>query len=62
MAGFSYITGTIPYVLEFLRERMMESAIFRQVWEPDGPIDSMSMRRQKAQFDFVNETIFQPFD
>jgi hypothetical protein len=32
-AGFSYSTGAIPYVLEFSRERMMESAGFLRVWE-----------------------------
>jgi hypothetical protein len=41
---------------------MMESAGFRQVWELDGPLESLSMRRQKAQFGFVNEIRFQPFD
>jgi hypothetical protein len=61
-AGFSYSTGDIPYVLEFSRERMMENAGFRQVWELDVPLESMSMRRQKAQFRFVNETSFQPFN
>jgi hypothetical protein len=61
-AGFSYSIGAIPYVLEFSRERMMESAGRRQVWELDIPLESLSIRRQKAQFGFVNETSFQPFD
>jgi hypothetical protein len=61
-AGFSYSTGAIPYVLESSRERMMESAGFRQVWELDVPLESLSMHRQKVQFGFVNETSFQPFD
>jgi hypothetical protein len=41
---------------------MMESAGFRQVWELDVPLESLSMRRQKAQFSFVNETNFQTLD
>jgi hypothetical protein len=41
---------------------MMESAGFRQIWEFDVPLESLSMRMQKAQFDFVNETNFQPFN
>jgi hypothetical protein len=41
---------------------MMERAGFRQVWELDVPLESLSMRRQEAQFGFVNETNFQPFD
>jgi hypothetical protein len=61
-AGFSYSTGAIPYVLEFSRERMLESAGFRQVWELDVRLESLSMRRQKAQFGFVNETSYQSFD
>jgi hypothetical protein len=61
-AGFSYSPGAIAYVLEFSRERMMESAGFRQVWELDVPLESLSMRGQKAQFGFVNEISFQPFD
>jgi hypothetical protein len=61
-AGSSYSIGAIPYVLEFSRERMIESAGSRQVWEFDIPLESLSMRRQKAQFGFVNETSCQPFD
>jgi hypothetical protein len=56
-----YGTGAIPYVFEFSRELMMETADFRQVWELDVPLESLSMRRQKAQFGFANETNFQPF-
>jgi hypothetical protein len=41
---------------------MMESAGFRHVWELDVRLESVSMRRQKARFGFVNETSFQPFD
>jgi hypothetical protein len=40
----------------------MESTGFRQVWELDVHLESLSMGRQKAQFGFVNETNFQPFD
>jgi hypothetical protein len=61
-AGFSYSRGAIPYVLEFSRECMMESAGFRRVWEHDVPLESLSMRRQKRQFSLVNETSIQPFD
>jgi hypothetical protein len=61
-AEFSYSTGVIPYILEFSRERMMESGGFRQVWELDVPLESLLMRKQKAQLGFVNETSFQPFD
>jgi hypothetical protein len=46
-AEFSYRTAAIPYVLEFSRGRMMESAGFRQVLELDIPLESRSMRRQK---------------
>jgi hypothetical protein len=62
MARFSYSTGAIPYVLEFSRERMMESAGFRQVWELNIPLEILSMRRQKAEFGLGNETSFQPFN
>jgi hypothetical protein len=41
---------------------MMESAGFQQVWEFDVFLESLSMRRQKAQFGFFNETNFQLFD
>jgi hypothetical protein len=61
-AGFSYGTETIPYVFEFSRERMMENAGFRQVWELDAPLENLLIRREKVQFSFVNETSFQPFD
>jgi hypothetical protein len=61
-AGFSYSTGAVPYVLEFSREWMIESAGFREVWELGVPLEGLSMRRQKAQFGFVNETSFQSFD
>jgi hypothetical protein len=62
MAGFLYSTRVMPYVLEFSREGMMKSASFRHVWELDIPLESLLMRRQKAQFGFVNETSLQPFD
>jgi hypothetical protein len=47
-AEFSSSTRAIPCVREFSRERIMENAGFRQVWELDGPLESLSMRRQKA--------------
>jgi hypothetical protein len=49
-AGSSYSTGAIPYVLEFSRERMMESAGFRQAWQLGVPLESLSTPRQNAQF------------
>jgi hypothetical protein len=61
-AGFSYSTRAIPYLPELWRERMMESAGFRQDWALDIPLESLSMRRQRPQFGFVNETSFQSFD
>jgi hypothetical protein len=61
-AGFSYTTGAIPYVLEFSREGMRESAGFRHVWELDIPLGILWTRRQKAQFGLLNETGFQPSD
>jgi hypothetical protein len=61
-AEFSDNTGTASYVLEFLQERIMKSAGFRQVWELGVALKGLSMRRQKAQFGFVNEESFQPFD
>jgi hypothetical protein len=60
--GFSYNTGIAAYVLKFSKERMMESAGFRQLWEFDVPLESLSMRRQRVQFEFVNEESFQSFD
>jgi hypothetical protein len=41
---------------------MMESAGFRLFCELDLPLESLPMRRQKAQFGFVSETSFQPLD
>jgi hypothetical protein len=41
---------------------MMESSGFRQVWEFDVPLESLSMRRQNVQFRFVNEESLEPFD
>jgi hypothetical protein len=60
-AEFSYDTGPATFVLEFLKERMMENARFRRVWELDVPLESLSMCIQNAQLGFVNEENFQPF-
>jgi hypothetical protein len=62
LAVFSYNTRTASSVLKFLKERMMKNAGFRQVSEGDVPLDSLSIRRQHAQFEFVNMESFQLFD
>jgi hypothetical protein len=61
-AVFLYNIETARYVLEFSKERIMETAGFRQFWELDLPLESLSMRRQNTQTGFVNEESFQPFD
>jgi hypothetical protein len=57
--GFSYNTGTAPDILEFSKERMIESAGLRQVWGFEVSLEKLSMRRQNARFGFINEKSFQ---
>jgi hypothetical protein len=59
---FSYNTGTAPYILEFSKGRRMESAGFWQVCEFDVSPERLSMRRQNAQFGFVNAESFLTVD
>jgi hypothetical protein len=61
-ALFSHKTRSAPYVLDLSKERIMESAGFRQGWELGLALESRSMHGQNAQFGFANEESFQPFD
>jgi hypothetical protein len=57
---FSYGAGTALYILEFSKERVMESPGFRQASEVDVRMERLSMHRPNAQFRFVNQESFQP--
>jgi hypothetical protein len=53
--GFSCDISHEPYELLFDEEKFRQSRGFRELWERDVPVDSLSRRRQQARFGLINQ-------